>query len=58
MQVCFGVGAEELEGGQMESDGVGDGKGRKRGHTMTVSEYAVWSGRSQVGEGWLWSCGW
>ncbi len=34
-QVCFGVGAEELEGKQMGSDGVGDRKGRRRGRTMT-----------------------
>src|SRR5260370_5458233 len=33
--VCFRVGTEELEGEQMGSDGVRDGKGRRRGHTMT-----------------------
>ena len=33
--VCFGVGMEELEGEQMGLDGVGDGKGRRRGCTMT-----------------------
>ena len=33
--VCFGVGMEESEGEWMGSDRVGDGKGRKRGHTMT-----------------------
>ncbi len=37
MQVCFGVGVEELEGEWMGSDGVGDGKGRRGGHTMTIS---------------------
>src|SRR5258708_32268254 len=35
MWVCFGVGAEELEGEQMGLDGVGDRKGRRGGHTMT-----------------------
>ncbi len=35
MQVCFGVDAEESEGKQMGSDGVGDGKGKRGGHTMT-----------------------
>jgi len=33
--VCFRVGTEEVEGKQMGSDEVGDGKGRRRGHTMT-----------------------
>ena len=33
--VCFGVGMEELEGEQMGLDGVGDGKGKRGGHTMT-----------------------
>ena len=37
MQVCFGVGAEESEGEQMGLDGVGDGKGRRGGHAMTLS---------------------
>src|SRR5258708_1892997 len=45
--VCFGVGVEELEGKQTGSDGVRDGKGRRRGHTMTSPpSYAAtsWSG--------------
>ncbi len=37
MQVCFGVGMEELEGEQTGSDGVRDRKGRKRGCTMTMA---------------------
>src|SRR5258708_8466382 len=45
--VCFGVGVEELEGKQTGPDGVRDGKGRRRGHTMTSPpSYAAtsWSG--------------
>ena len=33
--VCFRVDTEELEGKQMGLDGVGDGKGKRGGHTMT-----------------------
>ena|SRR5258708_2047839 len=36
MQVCFRVDAEESEGEWMGSDGVGDGKGKRGGHTMTM----------------------
>ncbi len=43
MWVCFGVDAEELEDKQMGSDGVGDGNGKRGGHTMTSPSYAATS---------------
>jgi len=41
VQVCFRVGTEESEGEQTGLDGVGDGKGRRRGHTMTVILFSL-----------------
>src|SRR5258707_7209878 len=56
MQVYFGVDMEELEGEQMGSDGVGDGKGKRGGHTMTSPpSYAAtsWSGVASPRQ-WRW----
>src|SRR5258705_936868 len=56
MQVCFRVGAEESEGKWMGSDGVGDGKGKRGGHTMTSPPSYVatsWSGVASPRQ-WRW----
>ncbi len=42
MWVCFGVDAEESEGKWMGLDGVRDRKGKRGGHTMTMTLLSAW----------------
>src|SRR5258708_8525397 len=53
MWVCFRVDTEELEGKWMGLDGVGDGKGKRGGHTMTSPpSYATMSWSSVASAQW------